>query len=128
MISSSGSSGYAAVGTAVVGGAVLVLWPFLGPVAREGVAIAALVALPIQIVSFALLVRLRARPHGFLAAWLGGTLLRMVAIGVVAFLVLRSGTDGALAMLLALASFFFALLLLEPLYFKRAGHKALGKV
>ena len=112
------SSRYAAVGSAVVAGALLLLWPMLDPVSRHGVAIAALVALPIQIVSFALLVRFRDRMRGFLAAWVGGTLARILAIGAVAFFVLRSSADGALALLVALAAFFFALLLLEPVYFK----------
>ena len=35
-----------------------------------------------------------------------------------AFIVIRSGMEGAVPMLLALASFFFGLLMLEPIYFK----------
>ncbi len=42
----------------------------------------------------------------------------MSAIGVVAWLVIRSETEMAVPMLLALASFFFGLLLLEPIYFR----------
>jgi len=37
---------------------------------------------------------------------------------VVAVVVIRSGTEGAVPMLLALAGFFFGLLLLEPVYFR----------
>jgi hypothetical protein len=55
--------------------------------------------------------------NGFLAAWVGGTLLRMTVIAVVAFVAIRSGMEGAVPMLLALAAFFFGLLLLEPVYF-----------
>jgi len=110
---------YAVVGTAVVGGALLVAWPFLDPVGRRGVAIAAAVALPVQIGSFAALLHLRTRQKPFLIAWVGGTLLRMATIGVVAIVVVRSG-EGVVPTLMALASFFFALLLLEPIYF-RAG-------
>ena len=54
----------------------------------------------------------------FLIVWVGGTLARMLAIAGVAFVVLRSGTDGVVPTLLALATFFFGLLLLEPVYFK----------
>jgi hypothetical protein len=42
----------------------------------------------------------------------------------VAFLVLRSGSEGIAPTLLALASFFFGLLLLEPIYFRAARGEA----
>ena len=109
---------YAGVGTGVVGLVVLLSWPFLEPVGRQGVLMAAAVALPVQIASFALLQRYRGELNRFLAAWVGGTLIRMGVIGIVAFIVIRSGTEGAVPMLLALASFFFGLLLLEPIYFR----------
>lgn len=111
---------YATVGIGVVAFGVLVLWPFLDPVGRRGVLVAAAVALPVQIVSFAALLHFRGRLNAFLVVWVGGTLARMVAIGAVALLVLRSGSDGAIPMLLALASFFFGLLLLEPIFFRGA--------
>ncbi len=71
-----------------------------------------------QVIAFAALNRYCDHVNGFLAAWVGGTLVRMVVVGVVAFAVTRSGTDGAMATLLALAGFFFGLLLLEPVYFR----------
>ena len=116
---------YAVVGTALVGLVVLLALPFLDPVGRRGVAVAAAVALPVQIGSFAALVHLRARQKPFLIAWVGGTLLRMAAIGVVAVVVVRSGGEGVVPTLMALASFFFGLLLLEPIYF-RAGRGEAG--
>ena len=45
--------------------------------------------------------------------WIAGHLLAVVAI-----VVIRSGMEGAVPMLLALAGFFFGLLLLEPVYFR----------
>ena len=111
---------YATVGTGFVALAVLVLWPFLDPVGRRSVLLAALVALPVQILSFAALLRFRGRVNAFLVAWVGGTVLRMAAIGGVAFIVIRAGAGGVVPMLLALALFFFGLLLLEPIYFKTA--------
>ena len=111
---------YATVGIGAVALGVLVLWPFLDPVGRQGVVIAALVALPVQILSFATLLHFRGRVNGFLAAWVGGTVLRMAAIGGVAFFVIRSGAGGMVPMLLALVFFLFGLLLLEPIYFKTA--------
>ena len=112
------STRYAATSASVVAVMTVALWPFLDPAARKGVLVAAAVALPLQIVAFWLLMRFRGRLNGFLAVWAGGTLVRMGVVGLVAFVAIRSGAEGAVAMLLALAGFLFALLLLEPLYFR----------
>ncbi len=109
---------YAATGVSAVSAVVLGLWPFLDTASRTGLLIAAAVALPVQVVAFALLNRYRGRVNGFLAAWVGGTLVRMLVLGVVAFAVTRSGPDGVMATLLGLVGFFFGLLLLEPVYFR----------
>lgn len=114
----SASLKYAATGVGVVATIVLGLWPFLDTAGRSGVLIAAAVAVPVQVLAFAALIRFRDRMNGFLAAWLGGTVLRMSVIAVVAVVVIRSGMEGAVPMLLALAGFFFGLLLLEPVYFR----------
>lgn len=106
--------------TAFVGCAtvILALWPFLDADAWWGIVIAAAIALPVQIGAFALLIRYRGNMNGFLAIWAGGTLIRMAVIGIVAAIVIRSDTAGAVPMLLGLAGFFFGLLLLEPIYFR----------
>ena len=109
---------YAKVGTAVVGIVVLLTWPFLDSESWRGVLIAALVALPVQVVSFALLQRYRDELKRFIIAWVGSTVIRMTVIGIVAFVAFRSGMGGGVSMLLALATFFFGLLLLEPVYFR----------
>lgn len=112
------SAKYAATGMVVITSIVVVLWPFLEPVGRNGVLAAAAVALPVQVIAFWALIRFRDELNGFLAAWVGGTLVRMAVIAGVAFIVIRSGMEGAVPMLLALAGFFFGLLLLEPVYFR----------
>lgn len=109
---------YAASGVGACALMVLVLWPFLDPAGRTGVLLAAAIALPVQIAAFALLLRQRGELNGFLAVWVGGTLVRMMVLGIAAFAVIRSGMDGAIPMLLALPAFFFGLLLLEPVYFR----------
>jgi hypothetical protein len=109
---------YAVTGVSIVALSVLALWPFLDPAGREGIVIAAAIALPIQVGAFAALVRYRGQLNGFLAVWVGGTLLRMLVVGLVAVFAIRSGADGGIPMLLALAGFFFGLLLLEPMYFR----------
>jgi len=114
----SASLRYGTSAVAVVALLTLVLWPFLEPEGRQGVLIAAGVALPVQVIAFAVLVRFRGRVAGFMAAWAGGMAVRALAVAAVAFVVIRSGSRGAVPMLLALAGFFFALLLLEPVYFR----------
>jgi hypothetical protein len=109
---------YAASSVALVGLLTLGLWPFLDGAGRAGVLAAGSVAVPVQILAFAVLVRYRGKVKGFMAAWAGGMALRAIALLTVAVLVIRSGTSSAIPMLLSLAGFFFALLLLEPIYFK----------
>ena len=109
------SAKYAVLGAVAVSAIVAGLWPFLDASARSGVLLAAAVALPVQIVAFWTIQRFRGELNGFLAAWVGGTLVRMAVVGVVAVALIRSGSDGAVAMLLALAGFFFGLLLLALL-------------
>ena len=109
---------YAGVGAVGVLAVIVVLWPFLDAASRTGVLIAAAVALPVQWVSFTALMRFRGKPNSFLGAWVGGAVLRMAVMGLVAFLAVSRGAEGLIALLLALTGFLFALLLLEPVYFK----------
>ena len=109
---------YAATGTICVAIILGGLWPFLDGAGRSGLLLAAVVAVPVQIVAFALLYRFRGEVNAFLAAWVGGTLVRMAVLGAFAFALVRSGADGAIPALLGLAGFFFGLLLLEPFYFR----------
>jgi hypothetical protein len=102
----------------------VVLWPFLDETARWGVLVAGLIALPVQLLAFSLLVRVRGRANGFLKAWAGGMALRAVALLAVAIVVIRSGAASAVPLLLALAGFFFGLLLLEPMYFRAESRRA----
>ena len=114
----SASTKYAVTSVVAIATIVVGLWPFLEPAGRNGVLAAAAVALPVQVIAFWALIHFRAELNGFLAAWVGGTLVRMAVIAVVAIVVVRSGMEGAVPMLLALAGFFFGLLLLEPVYFR----------
>jgi putative flippase GtrA len=109
---------YAATGSLTLGAIILVLWWFLDPEGRRGLLLAAAIALPVQVLAFALLVRFRTRFSRFLVVWVGGTLVRMALVVAVAVVALRTHMAGAVAMLLALAGFLFLLLLLEPLHFR----------
>jgi hypothetical protein len=96
----------------------LVLLPFLAPGDRVAVAASAAVALVVQIVAFAILIPHRGKVHGFMGAWLGGMALRALAVAVVAFVVIRSGSESAVAALISLAAFLFVLVLLESKHFQ----------
>jgi hypothetical protein len=102
----------AAAGTIALGTGVA--WPLLDSAGRRGLVEAAVVALVVQVAAFALLVRARARPTGFLAAFVGGMLARLVVVGAAGFVALgfaeRSRT---VALVLGLVSFLFVLVLLE---------------
>jgi hypothetical protein len=97
------------------------LWPFLSGSARTGVLVAGAVAWPIQLVAFGSLVRFWGKPERFLLVWVGGTLIRMGAIVLAAILLVRTDELPPAPTLLALAGFFFGLLLLEPLFLRRRG-------
>ena len=114
----SASLKYAMTGGSAIALIVLGLWPFLDHAGRNGVLVAAAVAIPVQVGAFAVLHRYRGRLNGFLAAWVGGTMVRMVVLAITTVVVIRSEMQGAVPMLLALAGFFFGLLLLEPVYFR----------
>jgi hypothetical protein len=111
---------YAGVALALLLACLTLLWPFLDDRGRAGVALAALIAYPVQVAAFGLLVRWRDRMDRFLAVWAGGTLVRMLIIGTVAFLLAGAERVAPIPTLLALAGFFFGLLLVEPVFFKKA--------
>ncbi len=114
----SASRKYATSATVVTAVLTLGLWPVLDPADRAWVALAALVALVVQVISFSILIPYRGQMHGFLTAMLGGMALRAVAVLAVAFLVIRSGSPSVATTLIALVSFLFVLLLLESVHFK----------
>jgi hypothetical protein len=110
---------YGGVALAVVALVTAGLWPWLSPPARLGILVAALVAYPVQVLAFYLLVRFRGHRSRFLVVWMGGTLVRMGLVLVAALVITRVEQLPPAPTLLALAGFFFGLLLLEPLFLRR---------
>jgi hypothetical protein len=108
---------YAAACTALAIVGVLLCWPLLDGSGRKGALAAAALALPVQVCAFAGLTWGWSARSRFLAAWALGMLARAVAVGVALLLVVRTGLPPA-PTLLALASFLFAMLLLEPLFLR----------
>jgi hypothetical protein len=80
--------------------------------------IGASVAFPIQWVAFGLLLKFRHKANAFLAVWAGGTLVRMGTVLAAGLLLLQAESADPVALLLALAGFFFGMLLLEPLFLR----------
>lgn len=103
----------------LIGVLTIVAWPFLESPGRSGVLVAAALALPIQVASFVLLTRSRHQMKAFLAVWVGSTLVRMAALVTLALLFLPTGAAGLAPALVALATFFIALVFLEPRYLRR---------
>ena len=85
----------------------------------RAVTFSAVLAWGIQAVAFAALVLVRDRTDLFMVAWLGGIVLRFVAVGAVAFWVTRSGVLPPSPTLVSLVAFVFVMLLMEPLFLKK---------
>jgi hypothetical protein len=83
--------------------------------------VAALVAYPIQMLAFFLLVRYWEDRKRFLFFWVGGTAVRMGVILLAALALTRFDGLPPAPTLLGLAGFFFGLLLLEPLFLRPRG-------
>jgi hypothetical protein len=110
--------GYAVAGLALVGAGLLLSRLFMGPDDWMGVLIGGAIAYPVQLVAFGLLLRFRNRMKTFLVVWAGGTLVRMaVVLGAGLYVATNSSLPPA-HFLLALAGFFFGLLLLESAFFR----------
>ncbi|MEX0855936.1 MAG: hypothetical protein WD056_00050 [Gemmatimonadota bacterium] len=105
---------YAGVSVIVVGGVLAVGWPLLNGDGRRGLLIAVCIALVVQWGSFAGLAALRPGSGGYLALWVGGTLVRLAVIGAAGFTIAAMEGIDLVVALLALAGLFFVLLLLEP--------------
>ena len=110
---------YAASALLLVGAITLLLWPFLDQPSRRGVLSAGLIALPVQVLAFTVLLRRHGQTTGFMAAWAGGVALRAAVVVIPAVAVVPMQAAGAAALLLSLAGFFFALLVLEAAFFKK---------
>ena len=94
---------YSAAGMGVVVLVTAGAWTFLGDAGRESMLTAALIAWPLQVGFFALLKRAQGEPGRFLMWWAAGILGRMAVVV-------------ADVLIMSLAGFLFALLLLEPLF------------
>lgn len=111
---------YAAAGLGLVAAVVLVLGLLMDPSGTRGVLVAGAMAWTVQVVAFGALLRYREGATSFLVAWSAGTLVRMGVIFLGALMVIRMPELPPVPTLLALAGFFFGLLLLEGFFFWKA--------
>lgn len=109
---------YAIATTLLVTLAVGGLWPFLDAGGRASLLLAAGIALPVQWIAFLLVVRALDDANQFLLRWGIGILSRMGLVAAVGLLLPRLGGLDGNVLILSLCGFFFALLLLEPLFFR----------
>ena len=102
--------------TIVVG--LLLAMAYGGAAERRAIIISACIALPLQLATFAG-VRSVSREH-VISAWMGGTLVRFIALAVYAFVVVKALALPSGAALVSFAAFLFALTLIEPLLLNRS--------
>lgn len=107
-------AGYAVPATVVTVLVVSVGWVAGTPSVAHGVLVAGAVALPLQLLVFALMVVPEKSSPAFLGMWVVGTFVRLLAVGGVAWLAAVNEAVEPLATLLSLVGLMFVLLLLEP--------------
>lgn len=110
---------YAGVCAALPALVLLVVLPAVEPETGRGMLAAMMVGIPVQVGLFALLVRFRDHPTGFLGAWVGGMVGRMGLVGLMTVAVTMRDDLPPAATLLTLAGVLFGLLLLEPLFLRK---------
>jgi len=104
--------------------AVAALFPFLEDEGRRGVLLAAVVAYPVQVAAFGLMLRARGEPSRFFVWWGVGVVVRIGVVIITGLGALRIEPLGVEALLLSLAGFFFVLLMIEPVFLKGADKDA----
>ena len=113
---------YALAGLAVVVLGCLALWMLLDETGRTGTLFGALIAYPIQVMAFWLLLRARDQVTRFFTWWGVGIALRVAVVVAAGILTAGMETAQRAPLLLSMIGFFLALVLLEPL-FLRAGRE-----
>lgn len=111
-------SHYAIAALLVVAVLGAVLWPFLDGYGRAGYLAAVAITVPIQLALFAMVVPALEDQRQFLIRWAGGVFVRMAVVATVGILLPRLGSLNGTVLLLSICGLFFALLLVEPAFFR----------
>lgn len=111
---------YSAVGLALALVIVGIAATVLPPAGTQAVALSAAIAWMVQIVAFGVLAAVQGKPQLFLPVWLAGMVLRFVVLGVLAYGLTRITWLPPAPLLLGYVGVVFALVLMEPLFLRRA--------
>ncbi len=111
-------SAYAGAGLLLVVVGV-VLAGLASPADARGIRIAVLLAYVLQLIAFAVLVRVRKQPTLFLAGWLGGIAVRFIVVGVSAWWLKRTALLPPVSTMMSMVLAVFVLLLLEPVFLRK---------
>ncbi len=114
----SGLGRYALIALLIVGLGAAALAAFLDDAGRRGILLAALIAYPVQVMAFGLLLRARGEPTRFMVWWGAGIALRVAVVVAVGFASAALAAVDPAALLLSLVGFFFVLLLIEPAFLR----------
>lgn len=98
-----------------------VLWLFLDDAGRRSLMVAVAITLPVQLGLFMLLIPAVGDQSRFLVRWGMGVLARMAVVAAVGLSLPRLGGLNGEVLILSVCGFFFALLLLEPAFFRSQG-------
>lgn len=98
-----------------------VLWLFLDDAGRVSLLAAVAITLPVQLGLFMLLIPAMGDQSRFLVRWGMGVMARMVVVAAVGLALPRLGGLNGEVLILSVCGFFFALLLLEPAFFRTKG-------
>jgi len=109
---------YAVAGLAVVALGVFGTAAVLDGTAARGVLAAGAVAWSVQVIAFGFMARSRAGSNAFLLAWVGGTLVRLLVVGIAGLMLVALPGLPRTPTLVGLAAFFFMMLLLEPAFLR----------
>ena len=107
---------YATIGLLIAIAAIGSTWPFLDDAARLSLAVAAAIALPIQIALFAVVSRTFGEPSRFLVGWSLGIGFRALVVAIVALGVNQVPALAPSVLVLSTIGYFFVLVLVEPLF------------
>jgi hypothetical protein len=110
--------GYVATCLTLAAGTVWSLDRFLTAEQRTGLRVAAVVALTLQAAAFAARLRWGTTPTRLLATWVWSTGARFVAVLAMGLAAWRYQALDPVTSLVGLAGFLFAMLLLEPVFFR----------
>jgi hypothetical protein len=108
---------YAATCVVIVAVLGLIAWAFTGPAGRNVVLVSAGLAVAVQMTAFAIARMLRTR--NLLLGWGLGSVMRLVALVLYAFVVAKLWRAPITPALLSFAAFLFVTTVVEPVFLKR---------